>query len=89
MWIRSQDKKFLIEATNIQYLEDCNVIVNSNDEDYTLLGKYSTEEKALNVLDMIQERLEPYKVVMSGNEYYVIPKDDGVFKMPQDNEVLL
>lgn len=88
MWIRSQDKKFLIEATNIQYLEDCNVIVNSNDEDYTLLGKYSTEEKALKVLDMIQDkigRMEMLKFCI--NNSVIINHEDFVFQMPQEEEV--
>lgn len=67
MWIRSQDRKILTEVHDL-YIDDVNQIWNG-----LLLGKYSSEEKALLVLDMIE------KVAMySGNT---------LFQMPADNEV--
>lgn len=68
MWIRSQDKKILTEIHNLD-IDDINQIWDGS----SLLGKYSSEEKTLKVLDEIQKRTE-----------YLYPK---VFQMPQDEEV--
>lgn len=77
MWIRSQNKKVLLNVNQV-------VINNTKDESeyyihgysergIDILGIYSTEEKALKVLDMIQENLE--------YPYY------EVFQIPTDTEV--
>lgn len=87
MWIRSQNKKVLMKATNIFYdSEENEVLHNEGNGNYTVLGKYSTKEKALKVLDMIQESLEPYKVVYD-KEINVLPRNNEVFQMPQEDEV--
>ncbi|MBN2919555.1 MAG: hypothetical protein JTJ28_08055 [Lactobacillus sp.] len=49
MWIRSQDRKILTEIHNLD-IDDINQIWDGS----SLLGKYSSEEKALKVLDEIQ-----------------------------------
>lgn len=72
MWIRSQDKKTLMECTKIE-LDTKNFIVGFNGC-YKDLGVYSTEEKALKVLDKITETI---------NMGYA----DIVYQMPQDSEV--
>ena len=53
MWIRSQDKKILTEIHNLD-IDDINQIWDGS----SLLGKYSSEEKALKVLDRIEELIE-------------------------------
>lgn len=68
MWIRSQSLAVLVKANEI-CIEDKTKIWA---EGY-LIGKYSTEEKALLVLDMIQENLE--------YPYY------NIFQMPSDDVV--
>ena len=74
MWIRRQDKEMLIEAVCI-YLGSGNHICASTAEgDNWYIGKYSTKEKALKVLDMIQKLICDYKI-------------RGLFQMPQDDEV--
>lgn len=70
MWIRSQSKKILIEIHNVEI--DCRFNVWG---DSSLIGKYSTEEKALEVL----ERIEKYLT-------YPYPYGE-VFQMPQDEDV--
>ena len=68
MWIRSQDRKILTEIHNLD-IDDINQIWDGS----SLLGKYSSEEKALKLLDEIQKQIEyPY---------------NKVFQMPQDWEV--
>lgn len=68
MWIRSQSLAVLVKANEI-CIEDKTKIW----ADGYLIGKYSTEEKALKVLDEIQKRTE-----------YIYPK---TFQMPQDEDV--
>nr|UVY14441.1 MAG: hypothetical protein [Bacteriophage sp.] len=68
MWIRSQDRKKLTEIHDVTIYHDKQIWVGCS-----FIGEYSTEEKALKVLDMIQENLE--------YPYY------EVFQMPTDTEV--
>lgn len=74
MWIRSQSKRLLINVDVISVHDDC--------DDYLIrgggyeLGRYSSKEKALRVLDQIQ-----YNVEMFEHEQTM------VFQMPTDNEV--
>lgn len=54
------------------------------DMDYTFLGEYSTKEKALKVLDMIQQHY-----VDTERQKYIEDMQkllNPVFEMPQDNE---
>ncbi len=68
MWIRSQDRKILTEIHNLD-IDDINQIWDGS----SLLGKYSSEEKALKVLDEIVHHLEyPYV------EVFQMPEDEGV-----------
>lgn len=71
MWIRSQDRKILTEINNLD-IDDINQIWDGS----SLLGKYSSEEKALKVLDQIQYNLEPFE-----------HEPTMVFQMPQDEDV--
>ena len=68
MWIRSQDKKILTEIHDVE-IDSANQIWGSG----SLIGEYSTEEKALLVLDMI-EKVSMY----SGNTLFQMPDDDEV-----------
>lgn len=82
MFIRSQNRDVLVNVNDI-----CFNKLNIHSEiiyqfrcygygdDYYILGEYSTEEKALNVLDEIQKWTE-----------YIYPK---AYQMPQDDEVVL
>lgn len=70
MWIRSQDRKILTEVHDL-YIDDVNQIWNG-----LLLGKYSSEEKALKVLDQIQYNMELFEHELT-----------MVFQMPTDTEV--
>lgn len=68
MWIRSQDRKILTEIHNLD-IDDINQVWDGS----SLLGKYSTEEKALKVLDRIEELIEN----QCGLTFYM-PADDEV-----------
>ena len=78
MLIRSQDKTALVKFENIVVnlkLPDSLTIICWSLQDaqrsggYFILGKYSTKEKAVKVLDMIQEayaKFEASKIISTG-----------------------
>lgn len=91
MWIRSQNKKILVDTNKI-YIE-CDSIYNHKTyfiKGDCILGQYSTEEKVMRVMDMIQNaitgtRFEFTDIVrdcdLAGIEIHNVfnmPKDEGV-----------
>lgn len=95
MWIRSQSKKSLLNVNQV-------VINNTKDESeyyihgysergIDILGVYSTQEKALKVLDEIQKRIEyPGSTLFSPTSlknYYCLTPTGQFYQMPQDDEV--
>lgn len=92
MIIRSQDKKLLVNFKNVAslYANSKNKIVVmypavSEDSLWDELGQYSTEEKAIKVLDMIQNKYE--NVTYENNHGDQNCGEYASFQMPQDNEV--
>ena len=88
MLIRNQDKKQLINMANVTNIFACNNQIIAeflNDSGYATLGKYSTEEKAIKVLDMIQNS---YQYVEECRTTGVgCSQPEFVFQMPADSEV--
>jgi hypothetical protein len=91
LWVRSQDKKKLIKVNEIKIesVIDGNSFIYS---DITDLGTYKTKERALEVLDEIQNILKPrimatikpseeMKELMGGRQFGKIKK------MKQDMEI--
>lgn len=101
MIIRSQDKRSItnfsqltdisihpIGTNNCYYsVVACYPFAIGDDYSNMSLGKYSTIEKAIKVLDMIQEKFqEPiYQNDIGGNEIAIYKSK--VFQMPKDEEV--
>lgn len=59
LWIRSQDKRILIKVDNV-FLNanyDNKRISTYDGDSNTTLGEYKTKERALEVLDEIEERI--------------------------------
>lgn len=99
MWVRSQSKRTLM---NCKYftVDSTNVVIGMAGNNYTSVGSYSTEEKALKVLDMIeqakiQQRKGDLLNLLVACKYVVVDSLDNlifddkniVFQMPQDSEV--
>jgi hypothetical protein len=79
MWIRSQDRKRLVKTRDIRTYQSGDMYFIWSDNNCRL-GEYSSYEKALKVLDMIQEHIK--------NMYIGIGNYMGKpFQMPQDDEV--
>lgn len=101
MLIRSQDKTALVKFENIVVnlkLPDSLKVICWSWQDaqgsggYFILGKYSTKEKAMKVLDMIQEAYSEYQIMLNFSVSYLHEfkeKTDGfaIFQMPEDSEV--
>ena len=88
MLIRTQSKRSLIELKELKieiimdYDTDKYIIKALLDKYPKCLGEYSTEEKAIKVLDMIEEKY------LDANYYnYGCYIKNMLFKMPQDEEV--
>ena len=80
MWIKSQDKCTLINAKKFEIADFHTLYKNGIWGDDNLLGEYSTREKALKVLNMIQEQ-------KTKNEAGIYNSKFGVYQMPQDDEI--
>lgn len=81
LWIRSQDRTFLRKVNTIGIVEGRNFW--SIDENLTVsFGKYKTKERALEVLDEIQERIKHINKFSLVNEDYEC--DDCVYEMPEE-----
>ncbi len=67
MLIRNQDKSYLLNFNNLTVIymkkidKDFAIVYNDFEDAYTL-GKYSTEAKAIKVLDMIQKKYIDYQI---------------------------
>lgn len=73
MWIRSQDRAKLIDANEIHielWADERSYVISDN----FVVASYSSEEKALKVMDMIHR--------------HIVIEDDYIpFEMPQDDKV--
>lgn len=74
MWVRSQDRKILTEIHDVEIDSGFKVWGSGS-----LIGEYSTEEKALKVLDEIHSILDANKWDISDLRV--------VFEMPADEDV--
>ena len=72
MWVRSQDKRRLIKCICFEVSENRNVIFGYTKSHGISLGEYSTHEKALRVLNIIQNRILIEGII------FVMPKDEDV-----------
>ena len=79
MLIRSQNKAFLLNFSNltVAYIaeDDEDFVISSlEDENRYRLGKYFSKEKAMKVLDMIQE------ACINGHIDFQMPEDSEVIE---------
>ena len=97
MIIRSQDKTMIVNLKNIANLHIAGKrikVVYFQGDCADDIAEYSTEEKAIKVLDMIQDKYLSRMELDGGYDrvngcyiqpnFWVLPK---VFQMPQDSEV--
>ena len=73
IWIRSQDKEALIK---VNWLSACDNMIYR--EEYSVIGKYSTNERAIEVLDEIQQFIVDCYQCKGDKMFYPI------FDMPEE-----
>lgn len=90
LWIRSQDRETLLK-TEIVMIEEQNenefwiYLGHENYDPYRVLGVYKTKERALNVLDDIQDELISSSY-FPGNpkEEFLVCGSARVYEMPEE-----
>ena len=99
LWIRSQDKNLLIEIYAISLFQKTIFASNKECKEF-ILGTYSTEKRALEVLDEIQNILKPQMIIskvgkpiaetcdgtvyIEPNEYDIKELSTYVYEMPEE-----
>lgn len=94
MWIRSQDRAKLIDTNEIHielWADERSYVISDN----FVVASYSSEEKAIKVIDMIQKQIafcsEGYEIVrpiLKSDPFEPYwRKREVVFNMPKDDEV--
>ena len=99
LWIRSQDRENLLKVEKIFYFNTCpemestgrNVILNKEwigEKNCIELGEYKTKERALEVLDEIQENIVKQGQVIILTDERGIPNGSKffsyVYEMPKE-----
>lgn len=97
LWVRSQDKEKLLKINGLQY-QNCKLVENETVEaniligfyssyENEILGEYETKERAIEVLDEIQNFMRDYacvkKINRLGGEIDMIPKPILIYNMPK------
>ena len=90
LWVRSQDKRILQKVDNI-YLNanyDNRRICTNDSRDYESdLGEYKTKERAIEILDEIQNKMLngvfAKKINGLGEELDLIPNPILIYNMPE------
>lgn len=87
MWIRSQDKTKLLKVEDVRILDYSDSYSNIWANNNCNLGKYSTKEKALKVMDIIQTRIIQNETIYAHGFSGSGVRDYNIFQMPADEEV--
>lgn len=87
IWIRSQDKQTLVNIDGLyiaSLIKGIYIVCSIRDNK---LGRYSSKEKALKVVDMIQQHIEESMYIndIDSHEHAFYPKE--IFQMPRDDEI--
>lgn len=84
MWIRTQNKEDLIKCQKISIIgpgKDVYLLVELTNDNYIELGIYKSRERALEVLDEIQERTIKFEF---GKAYKCFMFNEVVYQMPEE-----
>lgn len=92
LWIRSQkkDKLFKINGVDVTKKNDNSYEITGYTTYDIFLGKYKTKERALEILNQIQERIINLQLVQleergkARKDVYITPYLECVYKMPEE-----
>ena len=80
IWIRSQNKENLVNASRIS-VSDKRIINEVLNDNYDILGKYETDLRAIQVLNLIKNNIADFKYADMCQDKENAPKYI-VFEMP-------
>lgn len=86
LWIRSQDKTNLILAKDI-VVSGGDIKVYKDTELCTTVAMYKTKERAIEVLDEIQNILKPQMIISKVGKPIAQTCDDTVYREPDEYDI--
>ena len=88
LWIRSQDKCSLIKVNKLTFEwnidNEPTIYGYEKYDNYERLGVYKTKERALEVLDEIQRKIESYKTEFNDSGITLKEVSTVVYEMPKN-----
>ena len=92
LWIRSQDRECLMKVDRVDYDNSATLHRILANGYKVFIGKYPTKERALEVLDEIQNKIRPEYMLRSINrpdepsqyEGYYEEKPTIIYEMPEE-----
>ena len=86
LWIRSQDKTTLIRSYEIYISEQSNTYLIRAKRTSHILGSYSTIERAIEVLNEIQDELisSDFMPIEKNEEVVLTCGSARIYEMPED-----
>ena len=87
LWVRSQDKECLTNISNIQYIYKNNMHgLGTYYDNLKVLGTYKTKERAIEVLDEIQDELisSDFMPIEKKEEVVLTCGSARIYEMPED-----
>lgn len=93
MWLMSQNKEVLVNVNDVCFYEvkkDSKIFYQFRcygyGVDYYILGEYSTKEKSLKVMDMIEEEIIKCEAMITVDNVSFYDRK-VVFQLPAESEV--
>jgi hypothetical protein len=89
IWVRSQDKKSLLNCSDIHIgfsqgsVCVWGIVSDLTEGPGTMLGKYNSEAEAMQVLDMVQERILEFTAIQLAGPAHFTGYAGNVFQMPE------
>ena len=91
MWLRSQSKDVLVNINEVCFYkmkkDSYQFRCYGYGDDYYILGEYSSEEKAMKVIDMIEDRIRLSEMFKLHIYEPLNRTDQFVFQLPKDGDV--
>ena len=87
LWVRSQDKECLTNISNIQYIYKNNMHgLGTYYDNLKVLGTYKTKERAIEILNEIQDELisSDFMPIEKNEEVVLTCGSARIYEMPED-----
>ena len=89
LWVRSQDKELLMKTPELRYKQKGNVhslLAYDTSGGYRILGVYKSKERAIEILDEIQNELisSDFMPIEKNEEVVLTCGSARIYEMPKD-----